>query len=69
MAFFLAQHLYNLTKIMLILIYVFMRQDVDFGKKQKSGAIFFQVGLIAVMVIVLFALEFRFQKESQNLLL
>lgn len=66
MAFFLAQHLYNLTKIMLILIYVFMRQDVDFGKKQKSGAIFFQVGLIAVMVIVLFALEFRFQKESQK---
>lgn len=43
-----------------------MRQDVDFSKRQKSGGIFFQVGLIAVMVIVLFALEFRFKKESQN---
>lgn len=39
-----------------------MRQNVDFGKKQKPLMIFFQVGLIAVLVVVLFALEFRFEK-------
>ncbi len=43
-----------------------MRQNVDFGKKQKPGMIFFQIGLIAVMVVVLFALEFRFEKITRE---
>ena len=38
-----------------------MRPNVDFPKKAKNSFIFFQLGLIATMLAVLFALEFNFE--------
>ncbi|MFD2908977.1 hypothetical protein ACFSX9_09530 [Flavobacterium ardleyense] len=44
-----------------------MKPNVEFPKKVKSSFIFFQIGLIATMLVVLFALEFNFKfKPSQT---
>ncbi|WP_445714824.1 energy transducer TonB [Flavobacterium sp.] len=42
-----------------------MRPNVDFQKKAKNSFIYFQVGLIATMLIVLFVLEFNFKDSAK----
>ena len=43
-----------------------MKQNVDFPKKEKNSFIFFQLGLIATMLAVLFVLEFNFELKSKK---
>jgi protein TonB len=43
-----------------------MRPNVDFPKKAKNSFIFFQLGLIATMLAVLFALEFNFELKPKK---
>lgn len=38
-----------------------MRTNVDFKKKTKNSFVYFQIGLIATMLVVLFVLEFQFK--------
>lgn len=38
-----------------------MRTNVDFKKKVKNSFVYFQIGLIATMLVVLFVLEFQFK--------
>lgn len=42
-----------------------MKANVDFPKRTKNSFIYFQVGLIATMVVVLFVLEFNFQNKKR----
>ena len=41
-----------------------MKANVDFPKRVKNSFIYFQVGLIATMVVVLFILEFNFENKN-----
>ena len=43
-----------------------MKPNVDFPKKEKNSFIFFQLGLIATMLAVLFVLEFNFELKSKK---
>ena len=43
-----------------------MKPNVDFPKKAKNSFIFFQLGLIATMLAVLFVLEFNFELKSKK---
>ena len=43
-----------------------MKPNVDFPKKAKNSFIFFQLGLIATMLVVLFVLEFNFELKSKK---
>lgn len=45
-----------------------MKTNVDFPKKVKNSFIFFQLGLIAVMLAVLFVLEFNFELKPKKAL-
>ncbi|MQP25327.1 TonB family protein [Flavobacterium sp. LMO8] len=42
-----------------------MKANVDFPKRAKNSFIYFQVGLIATMVVVLFILEFSFENKNK----
>ena len=42
-----------------------MKANVDFPKRAKNSFIYFQVGLIATMVVVLFILEFNFENNNK----
>ncbi|MFN7045550.1 MAG: energy transducer TonB [Flavobacterium sp.] len=42
-----------------------MKANVDFPKRAKNSFIYFQVGLIATMVVVLFILEFNFENKNR----
>lgn len=42
-----------------------MKANVDFPKRAKNSFIYFQVGLIATMVVVLFILEFNFENKNK----
>ncbi|UGS23321.1 energy transducer TonB [Flavobacterium channae] len=42
-----------------------MKANVEFPKRAKNSFIYFQVGLIATMLVVLFVLEFNFKNESK----
>lgn len=42
-----------------------MKANVDFPKRAKNSFIYFQVGLIATMLVVLFVLEFNFKNVSR----
>jgi TonB family protein len=44
-----------------------MKANVDFPKRAKNSFIYFQVGLIATMLVVLFILEFNFKDGSKPL--
>lgn len=44
-----------------------MKPNVDFPKKEKNSFIYFQLGLIATMVLVLFVLEFDFKTSKKKL--
>lgn len=46
------------------LIYIIMKANVEFPKRIKNSFIYFQIGLIAVMLVVLFILEFNFKNDS-----
>ncbi len=41
-----------------------MKANVDFPKRAKNSFIYFQVGLIATMLVVLFILEFNFEDKK-----
>lgn len=41
-----------------------MKANVDFPKRAKNSFIYFQVGLIATMLVVLFILEFNFENKK-----
>ena len=41
-----------------------MKANVDFPKRSKNSFIYFQVGLIATMLVVLFILEFNFEDKK-----
>ena len=41
-----------------------MKANVDFPKRTKNSFIYFQVGLIAPMLVVLFILEFNFENKK-----
>ena len=41
-----------------------MKANVDFPKRTKNSFIYFQVGLIATMLVVLFILEFNFENKK-----
>ena len=41
-----------------------MKTNVDFPKRAKNSFIYFQVGLIATMLVVLFILEFSFENKN-----
>ena len=43
-----------------------MKPNVDFPKKAKNSFIFFQIGLIATMLVVLFVLEFNFELKPKK---
>ena len=43
-----------------------MKANVDFPKRAKNSFIYFQVGLIATMLVVLFILEFNFKDVSRT---
>lgn len=43
-----------------------MRTNVDFKKKTKNSFIYFQIGLIATMLVVLFVLEFQFKDAAKK---
>ena len=43
-----------------------MKANVDFPKRVKNSFIYFQVGLIATMLVVLFILEFNFKDGSKS---
>jgi hypothetical protein len=43
-----------------------MKANVDFPKRAKNSFIYFQVGLITTMLIVLFILEFNFKNISKS---
>jgi len=43
-----------------------MKANVDFPKKAKNSFIFFQIGLIATMLAVLFVLEFNFELKPKK---
>jgi len=43
-----------------------MKPNVDFPKKAKNSFIFFQLGLIATMLAVLFVLEFNFELKPKK---
>ena len=43
-----------------------MKPNVDFPKKAKNSFIFFQLGLIATMLVVLFVLEFNFELKPKK---
>lgn len=43
-----------------------MRTNVDFPKKVKNSFIYFQLGLIATMLVVLFVLEFNFELQPKK---
>ncbi len=43
-----------------------MKANVDFPKKVKNSFIYFQIGLIAIMLVVLFILEFNFEDKKQT---
>ena len=43
-----------------------MKANVDFPKKAKNSFIFFQLGLIATMLAVLFVLEFNFELKPKK---
>ena len=45
-----------------------MKPNVEFPKKVKNSFIFFQLGLIATMLIVLFALEFNFELKPRQVI-
>jgi len=42
-----------------------MKANVDFPKRTRNSFIYFQVGLIATMVVVLFVLEFNFENKNK----
>lgn len=42
-----------------------MKANVDFPKRAKNSFIYFQVGLIATMIVVLFILEFNFENKNK----
>ncbi len=42
-----------------------MKANVDFPKRVKNSFIYFQVGLIATMLVVLFILEFNFENKNK----
>lgn len=42
-----------------------MKANVDFPKRAKNSFIYFQVGLIATMVVVLLILEFNFENKNK----
>lgn len=42
-----------------------MKPNVDFPKRAKNSFIFFQLGLIAAMLVVLFVLEFNFELKPK----
>ena len=44
-----------------------MKANVDFPKRVKNSFIYFQVGLIATMLVVLFILEFNFKDTSKSI--
>lgn len=44
-----------------------MKANVDFPKRAKNSFIYFQVGLIATMVVVLFILEFNFENKNKTI--
>lgn len=44
-----------------------MKPNVDFPKKARNSFIYFQLGLIATMVVVLFVLEFDFKTTKQKI--
>ena len=43
-----------------------MKPNVEFPKKVKNSFIFFQLGLIATMLVVLFVLEFNFELKPKQ---
>ena len=43
-----------------------MKANVDFPKRAKNSFIYFQVGLIATMLVVLFILEFNFKDATRT---
>lgn len=43
-----------------------MKANVEFSKKAKNSLIYFQVGLIATMVVVLLLLEFNFMSKEKE---
>jgi TonB family protein len=43
-----------------------MKPNVEFPKKVKNSFIFFQLGLIATMLVVLFVLEFNFELKAKQ---
>ena len=45
-----------------------MKANVDFPKRAKNSFIYFQVGLIATMLVVLFILEFNFKDGSKPMI-
>lgn len=44
-----------------------MKANVDFPKRAKNSFIYFQVGLIATMVVILFILEFSFENKTKTI--
>ena len=62
----MAYKLYRLiNKALTINLYI-MKANVDFPKRVKNSFIYFQVGLIATMLVVLFILEFNFKDGSKS---
>ena len=60
----MAYKLYRLiNKLLTINLYI-MKTNVDFPKRAKNSFIYFQVGLIATMLVVLFILEFNFENKK-----
>lgn len=45
-----------------------MKPNVEFPKKVKNSFIFFQLGLIATMLVVLFVLEFNFELKPKEVI-
>ena len=43
-----------------------MKANVEFPKRAKNSFIYFQVGLIATMLVVLFVLEFNFENSKKS---
>ena len=43
-----------------------MKANVDFPNRAKNSFIYFQIGLIATMVVVLFILEFNFENKEEK---
>ena len=63
----MAYKLYRLiNKALTVNLYI-MKTNVDFPKRAKNSFIYFQVGLIATMVVILFVLEFNFENKVKKI--